>query len=129
LRERYAGQPNVASARLRAIARCLAAAGWADGTPPRLDAARDADWARVRAGKITVACPVAALDGVPYQVAIALATWPAGDEREAGGPAESGHGASKDTGPANDEPSSRPAGTGGRLRRPGDTPGRHSVVS
>lgn len=101
-----------------------------------LDAARDADWARVRAGKITVACTVAALDGVPGQVAIALATWPAGDEREAGGPAESGHGASKDTGPTNDEPSSRPVGTGGRLGRPGDsfgrpgdTPGRHSVVS
>jgi len=136
LRERYAGQPNVASARLRAIARCLAAAGWADGTAPRLDAARDPDWARVRAGKITVACTVAALDGVPYQVAIALATWPAHDEPEAGRPAESGHGASKDTGPAKGAPSGRPAGAGGRpgrpgdsLGRPGDTPGQHSVVS
>ena len=108
----------MARARLRAIARCLAAAGWADGTPPRLDAARDADWARVRAGKITVACTVAVLDGVPYQVAIALATWPAGDEPDAGGPAETGHGASKDTGPAKHEPSGRPAGTGGSLDGP-----------
>ncbi len=129
LRERYAGQPNAASARLRAITRCLAAAGWASGTSPRLDAARDADWARVRAGKITVACTVAALDGVPYQVAIALATWPAGDEREADGPAESGHGASKDTGPKQDEPSGRPAGTSGSLGRPADSLGRHSAVS
>jgi hypothetical protein len=129
LRERYAGQPNAASARLRAITRCLAAAGWAGGTSPRLDVARDADWARVRAGKITVACTVAALDGVPYQVAIALATWPAGDEREADGPAESGQGASKDTGLKQDEPSGRPAGTSGSLGRPGDSLGRHSPVS
>jgi hypothetical protein len=95
----------------------------------RLDAARDADWARVRAGKITVTCTVAALEGVPYQVAIALATWPAGDEPEADGPAESGHGASRDTGPGKDKPSGHPAGTGGSPGRPGDSLGRQSVVS
>ncbi len=122
LRERYPGQPDAVSARLRAITTCLAAAGWPDGTSPRLDAARDADWARVRAGKVTVACTVAVLDGVPQPVAIALATWPTDDEPAVGGPADGSHGAARDTGTSPAGPPGQPTGTGG-------SPGRHSVVS
>jgi enediyne polyketide synthase len=129
LRERYAGQPATASARLRAIIRCLAAAGWPNGSEPRLDAARDADWARVRAGKITVACTVAILDGVPQPVAIALATWPAGDAPADDGPAASGMGDARDSSASTAEPPCRPAGTGGSPGRPDDSLGRHSVVS
>ena len=117
LRERYAGQPAATSARLRAVIRCLAAAGWPNGTTPQLDAARDAGWARIRAGKITVACTVAALDGVPQPVAIALATWPAGDEPAEGGPAASRQGATEDTGARQAGPSCRPGETGGSLGR------------
>jgi hypothetical protein len=122
LHERYAGQPDAVRARLRAITACLAAAGWPDGTPLRLDAARDADWARIRAGKITVACTVAVLDGVPQPVAIALATWPAGDQPAVGGPADSGHGDTRDTNTKQTWPPCHPAEAGG-------SPGRHSVVS
>jgi hypothetical protein len=122
LHDRYAGQPDAVSGRLRAITACLAAAGWLAGAPPRLDAARDADWARVRAGKVTVACTVAVLDGVPQPVAIALATWPAGDEPAAGGPADSGPGDSRDTNTSQPGPRCHPAEASGSL-------GRHSVVS
>ena len=123
LRERYAGQPEKVSARLRVITACLAAAGGADGTPPRLEAARDADWARIRAGKVTVACTVVVLDGVPQPVAIALATWPAGDKPAVGGPAGSGHGDSEDTSTTRQAGAPcPPAGTGGTL-------GRRSVAS
>jgi enediyne polyketide synthase len=121
LRERYPGQPAAVSARLRAITRCLAAAGWPNGAVPQLDAARDPDWARIRAGKITVACTVAVLDGVPQPAAIALATWPAGDEPATGD--------TKDTSATKAEPPCRPAGLGGSLGRPGDSQGRPSVVS
>jgi hypothetical protein len=122
LHERYAGQPDAVSGRLRAITACLAAAGWLAGTPPRLDAARDADWARVRAGKVTVACTVAVLDGIPQPVAIALATWPAGDEPAADGPADSGPGDSRDASTSQAGPRCHPAEASGSL-------GRHSVVS
>ena len=128
LRERYAGQPATASARLRAIIRCLAAAGWPNGSEPQLDAARDADWARVRAGKITVVCTAAILDGVPQPVAIALATWPAGDAPAGDGPAASGLGNARDSSASTAEPPCRPAGTGGSLERPDDSLGRQSVV-
>ncbi len=115
LHERYPGQPDAVSARLRAISRCLAAAGGPDGTPPRLDAARDADWARIRAGQVTVACTVAALDGVPKPVVIALATWPAGNEPAGGSPAGSGHGDARDNGTRQAGPTDQPAGSGGSL--------------
>jgi len=114
--------PDAVKARLRAIAACLPAAAWPDGTPLRLDAARDADWAWVRAGKITGACTVAVLDGVPQPVAIALATWPAGGQRAVGGPADSGHRETRDTSTKQTGPPCHPAQAGGSL-------GRHSVVS
>ncbi|HEY9241383.1 MAG TPA: KR domain-containing protein, partial [Streptosporangiaceae bacterium] len=129
LRERYAGQPAAVSARLRAIVRCLAAAGWPNGAAPELDAARDSNWARIRAGKITVACTVAVLDGVPQPVAIALATWPTDGEPAPGSPAASGQGATGGTSTSQAGPSGRPAGTEGRPGRPGDSLGRRSVLS
>ncbi len=129
LRERYTGQPAAASARLRAITRCLAAAGWPNGAAPQLDAARDADWARIRAGKITVACTVAVLDGVPQPVAIALATWPAGDEPATGSPTDGGQSDARKTSVTKAGPPGRPVETGGSLGRPSDSPERQGVVS
>ena len=118
LHERHAEQPDTVSGRLRAITACLAAAGWADGTPVQLAATRDADWTQVRAGKITVACTVAVIDGVSQPVAIALATWSAGDKPAASGPASGGHSGTRRPGTRADGPPGRPPGPGGSLGRP-----------
>ena len=118
LHERYAEHPDTVSGRLRAITACLAAAGWADGTPVQLAATRDADWIQIRAGKVTVACTVAVIDGVPQPVAIGLATWPAGDGPADGGPASGGHSGTSHTGTRAGGPPGRPPGPGGSLGRP-----------
>jgi hypothetical protein len=60
-----------------AITACLAAAGRAAGTPLALGPSRDAGWIQVEAGTATVACTIAAIEGVRGPVVLALATWPA----------------------------------------------------
>jgi enediyne polyketide synthase len=77
LQERTGEPPEVLTARMRAISACLAAAGRTAGTPLTLGPTRDAGWVQVEAGTATVACTIAAIEGVRGPVVLALATWPA----------------------------------------------------
>jgi enediyne polyketide synthase len=77
LRERTGESPDRVAARMGAITACLAAAGRAAGTPLTLGPSRDAGWIQVEAGTATVACTIAAIEGVRGPVVLALATWPA----------------------------------------------------
>ena len=66
------------SARLRAVAACLAASPWQPGGPLVIDDACDGGWVLVHAGTTVVACTVLGIAGVPGPVALSMATWPDG---------------------------------------------------
>jgi enediyne polyketide synthase len=94
LRERTGEPADRVAARMRAITACLAAAGRAAGTPLTLGPSRDAGWVKVGAGTATVACTIAAIEGVRGPVVLALATWPAAIHDAAGDAARfTGYGA------------------------------------
>jgi enediyne polyketide synthase len=68
---------STVSARLQAVAACLASSPWQPGTPLAIDDAFEGGWVRVQAGTTTVACTVVEIAGVPSPVALSMATWPA----------------------------------------------------
>jgi enediyne polyketide synthase len=70
------GQAGPVSARLRAVAACLAPSPWQPGGPLAIDDAHEGGWVLVRAGATLVACTVLDIAGVPGPVALSMATWP-----------------------------------------------------
>ncbi len=68
---------STVSARLQAVAACLASSPWQPGTPLAINDGFEGGWVRVQAGTTTVACTVVEIAGVPGPVALSMATWPA----------------------------------------------------
>jgi hypothetical protein len=65
------------AARLRAVAACLEVSPWRPGTPLVIDDACEGGWVLVHGGTATAACTVVEIAGVPGEVAVSMATWPA----------------------------------------------------
>ena len=84
LRIRPDEPPAVVSARLKAVAACLARSGAPEDSPLVADDAADADWLRLSVGGATLACTIVEISGVPGQVAIAIMTGEPGPGRERG---------------------------------------------
>jgi hypothetical protein len=70
------GQADPVSARLRAVAACLAPSPWQPGSPLAIDDAYEGGWVLVRAGATLVTCTVLDIAGVPGPVTLSMATWP-----------------------------------------------------
>ncbi|MGI8449155.1 MAG: polyketide synthase dehydratase domain-containing protein, partial [Streptosporangiaceae bacterium] len=123
LREQTGEPPDRVAARMRAITACLAAAGRAAGPPLTLGPSRDAGWVQVEAGSATVACTIAAIEGIRGPVVLALATWPAAIHDAAGDAARfTGYGAQspgEDSGSVN--PGASTAVPAGAAQSPGTT--------
>jgi enediyne polyketide synthase len=84
LRIRPDEPPAVVSARLKAVAACLARSGAPEDSPLVADDAAGTDWLRLSVGGATLACTVVEISGVPGQVAIAIMTGETGPGRARG---------------------------------------------
>ncbi|HCU94913.1 MAG TPA: hypothetical protein DHU96_20295 [Actinobacteria bacterium] len=101
------------SARLRAVAACLAVSPWQPGSPLAIDDACEGGWVLVQAGPTSVACTVLDIAGVPGPVALSMATWP--DDSPA--PVQPHSAAGHSTSSASGEP-----GSSGRRYQAGERP-------
>jgi hypothetical protein len=84
LRIRPDEPPAVVSARLKAVAACLARSGAPEDSPLVADDADTADWLRLSVGGATLACTVVEISGVQGQVAVAIMTGEPGPARARG---------------------------------------------
>ncbi len=84
LRIRPDEPPAVVSARLKAVAACLARSGAPEDSPLVADDATGTDWLRLSVGGATLACTVVEISGIPGQVAIAIMTGEPGPGRARG---------------------------------------------